>query len=449
MFSNATFCTLPWSSIQINPSGNFKICCFSGNKENGGFDNHGIGKDADGNVMNVLTHSIEDALNSDLHKQLRLAQSRNEQHPVCQVCWQKENANFRAIRDGFEYDPRESALSHRIVRTFNHMPKYEENVDLNKAATMMKPDGSIDSVPIFLDIRFSNLCNSKCIQCEPQYSNLWYHDHMVLNNTDKFRVGPKEYTIRQEGNKLVSDMIRWHDDPRWWEQFERIKGKLRRVYITGGEPFVQPSHDELLDRLIASGLAQNVTLEYDTNLTAINNKIIDKLNQFQEVRFSVSVDDTEDRYELVRFPCKWETLLKNLKSVELIKNRKPHRLSICVGIPTVYAPIRMVKQFVPMGYDKLSRRLLRFPNVYDLQYLPDEAKKKVIQTYMDSDIPEKYKAIPVGYLKNTLGKVDHETCLIFLKGFKTRMDGLDNIRATDWKATMPDVVELIGKYINI
>lgn len=444
MFSDATFCALPWSSIQINPSGNFKICCFSGND-----GNHGIGKDENGVVMNVLTHSIEDALNSDLHKQLRLAQSRNERHPVCDVCWKKEDANFRQIKAGMDYDHEESPLSHRIVRTFNHMPRYEDNISTEKAASRMKPDGSIDHYPILLDIRFSNLCNSKCIQCEPQYSTLWYSDHIALTGSNKFNVGPKQYTIRQEGNKYVTDMVRWHDDPRWWEQFDRIKGRLRRVYITGGEPFVQPSHDEFLDRLIASNVADQITLQYDTNLTVVNNKIIERLSKFEAVRFSVSVDDTEKRYELIRYPSSWNTLIRNLDTVSQLSNVAPSRITTCIGLPTVFAPMRLAETFIPMGYDKFPKRLLRSPDVYDLAYLPDESKVQVIQKYMEANIPEKYKITTIGYLKNNLRKHNHEKCLSFMNRFKQRMDKLDELRGTDWKDTMPDVVELLYKHINI
>ena len=95
MFQKDTFCILPWSSIQINPSGDFKICCFSGeyNNDSASNLNHGMSVDDEGNVMNVMTHSIMDALNSETHKKIRLAQSRNERHPMCKVCWDRDDAN--------------------------------------------------------------------------------------------------------------------------------------------------------------------------------------------------------------------------------------------------------------------------------------------------------------------------------------------------------------------
>jgi hypothetical protein len=57
-FTKETFCTLPWSSILILPSGDFKICCFTGHKLPHGGDSHGVAVDENMKAMNVLTHSI-------------------------------------------------------------------------------------------------------------------------------------------------------------------------------------------------------------------------------------------------------------------------------------------------------------------------------------------------------------------------------------------------------
>lgn len=437
-FSKDTFCALPWASIEINPSGNFRVCCFSGND-----GNHGIGMDANGQVMNVLTHSIEASLNSDLHKELRLAQSRNERHPVCRVCWDKEDAHKRQKGDGDLYQMETAGgISYRIGRTFFQMKDQENGVNLEDAAGLMQPDGAIDVIPIHLDIRFSNLCNSKCIQCEPQYSNLWYKDHMALTGSNSFWVGPKEYHIHEDGNRLKSDFVKWHDSPIWWDQFERIKHRLLHVYITGGEPFLQPSHDELLDRLIACGQAEKIRLVYDTNLTVINDKILSRLDQFKEVRFGISIDDIEERYELIRFPCSWSKLTENMARVKAYPNMKV-TLTSCVGLFDVYAPMRLVPHFQNLGYDKFSFRLLRSPECYDLAWYPTPIKDKILAAYDACGLHARYKAMVVGYIKNTYTKHSEIECYRGLRRFITRMDTLDKLRGTDWRATFPDTVDLL------
>ena len=441
MFSKVTFCSLPWSSVQINPSGNFKICCFSGND-----GNHGIAFDDSGKVMNVLTHSIEDAMNSELHKELRLAQSRDERHPVCRVCWDKELAHARQVVDSGHKANIYNGVSHRIGRTFHHLVDEPNVVNIDNAATAMRPDGSIDAMPIFLDIRFSNLCNAKCIQCEPQYSTLWYNDWVELNGTNKFNVGKVEYNLTKQGNKYVSDMPKWHDTPEWWAQFDRIKGRLRRIYVVGGEPFLQPAHDEMLDRLIAAGLAKDIELEYDTNLMAINNKILDRFSKFKKIHLAVSLDDTEKRYELIRFPSNWERLNENLEKIKGLYNVSETRISMCIGIFSVYAPTRVIPHFLDRGYKRFPIRLLRSPACYDMAWLPNDIKRKIIDSYDLIDIPNRYKAETVGYLKNRMDQCSEETSERWMHSFVQRMDTLDKLRGTDWKGVMPDVVDILRGY---
>lgn len=441
-FSRTTFCTLPWSSIQINPSGNFKICCFSGND-----GNHGIGTDELGQPMNILTHSISDALNSNLHKELRLAQSRNERHPVCRVCWDRELAHARQMSESQYEVGSSSVVSHRMARTFEQLADKPGAVNMADADKMMQPDGSINNLPIHLDIRFSNLCNSKCLQCEPQYSNLWYADHVVLNRTDEFNVGHMKYKIFRDSNgKLTSDLPKWHDSPVWWSQFDEIKARLTDIYVVGGEPFVQPAHDEMLDRLIAAGLAENITLEYDTNLTVINNKILERLNKFKRIRLAVSLDDTEDRYELIRYPCKWERLMENLGRLKGLYNVEDLRISMCIGTISIFAPSRVIPLFRSLGHNMFPIRLLRSPICYDLAFLPPEIKTKIIERYDSIDLEDRYKGSIIGYLKNNLNRHTPAACENQLRSFVARMDTLDGLRNTDWRATLPDVVELLSEH---
>jgi len=443
MFSKTTFCSLPWSSIQINPSGNFKICCFSGNRNKFNHDNHGIGKGEDGNVMNILTHSISEALNSDLHKELRLAQSRNERHDVCRVCWDKEDSHIEYSKSDGDYKVMTSgAYSYRIGQTFVRLKDHA--VSMEEAPKIMSRDGSIDNIPISLDIRFSNLCNAKCIQCSPTYSSLWYSDHVALTGSNEFNVGPKSYKIRQEGNKFLTDMVRWHDSPIWWEQFELIKHRLKRIYITGGEPFLQPSHDEMLDRFISADLAKDVSLTYDTNLTAINDKILNRLKHFKDVRLGVSVDDTHERYELIRYPCSWEKLLSNMERIREYKNLNV-TITSCVGIFDIYAPMRLYSTFAPLGYEKFSYRILRFPECYDMANFPEYARKQIISNYDNSDIPMAHKAMVIGYIKNS--KRTDKECQKEINKYVARMDALDKLRGTDWRTTFPETVELLRGYI--
>lgn len=430
MFNRDTYCILPWSSIQINPSGDYKICCFSGVSG----ENHGMAVDDNGVLMNVMTHSIKDALNSVNHKNLRLAQSKNERHPLCQVCWDRDDAN--------KNNPRTTSL--RFFRTFEQLPELDNAVNIDKASSIMQEDGSIDEIPISLDLRFTNVCNMKCIMCSSTYSNQWYEDEYKLYGRKHIFLDSKVYNITVENGVYKSDMPVWHDSENWWNHFDEIKHRIRHLYLTGGEPFIVKGHDTLLDKLIESDLAKNVILEYDTNLSVINNKILNRLQQFKQVIISVSCDDVDERYELIRFPGKFDTVTKNIETLRE-KGFTIRHISSCIGIYSVFAPIRLLEKF---PNEKFSHRLLRAPNHSDLMYLPKDVKLKVISVYENSNLEERWKNFIITYLKNNMDKNTEERCVDMTIQHINYLNSLDEIRGTDWKKTFPEVAELLKDYIK-
>ena len=421
MFTDRTFCSLPFSSIQINPGGDFKVCCFSGSH-----GNHGMAEEDDGTMMNIMTHDIEEAFNSVLHREIRLAQSKDERHPCCEVCWIRDDA---------------AGASHRTVRS-NRMREFDGTVKLEDAGAAMNPDGTIDRpVLVDLDIRFGNLCNAKCLHCGPIYSNLWYEDYVRFERKTKFNVGAKTYNIRSENGVLKSDLTdnKWWETDRWWSQFDRIKGRLRKIYVTGGEPFLVPAHDEMLDRLIAAGLACSIEMWYDTNLSAINPRILTKLGHFKRVYISVSLDDVEERYELFRNPLKVGKLVENLKLLGKY-NLTANEISSCIGIPTATSILRLVPFFGEIGYDMYRLRLLRHPAEFDLKHLPRAEKIKLIDRHQNSNVGHRNSVMIMGYLRNNLDVEDPGMVQRFIK----RMDAHDSMRRTDWRSVMPDVAEMVG-----
>jgi MoaA/NifB/PqqE/SkfB family radical SAM enzyme len=442
MFTKETFCSLPWSSIQINSTGDYKICCFSGAPE---FDDdimvernkdHGMAYDENGNIMNVLTHSILEAINSENHKKLRIAQSNNEKSPMCKVCWDREDANAKR-----GYPP----TSLRVKRTFGQFPQIENAITLNKVNFYANKNGILNEMPISLDLRFTNKCNMKCIMCSSKYSSLWYEDEMKLYDRDYMSMGKKQYKLYQENGVYKADIPVWHDSPIWWQRFDEIKHRVKHIYLTGGEPFIIKGHDTLLDKLIESNLAKNVIMEYDTNLTVINDKLLEKLKKFKQVLLFLSCDDIGDRFEHIRFPGKFDVFTNNLKKLE-DRNIHVTHISSCIGLYSIFSPIRVEEYFKNLGYDRFSFRLLR-TDPYDIAYLPDELKKKVIDIYEKSNISERWKGFVCGYLENNMNKYEKSSTQ-YLNRFVEHMNKLDLIRGTDWKNTFPEIYDLLNVYIN-
>lgn len=444
---------MPWSSIMILPTGDFKICCFTGHRHNN-IETHGVAVDDDGNSMNVLTHDIMEAMNSKWHKELRLAQSKGERHEICRVCWDRDDA---AERQG------EISTSLRVVRSYYQNLEGKEDrpggfpmkgsITWDQADKWMDEDGSIKTMPLSLDMRFSNLCNSKCIMCEPLYSNLWYEEQLTIHKKDYFDVGPKQYKINKKigGSRATysADMPDWNDDPRWWAQFDKMAPHLRHIYITGGEPFVQPVHDVFIQKLVDRGFAKDIVIEYDTNLTVLNPKILTMLKEFKDIIIRVSLDGVGEQYNLIRFPAKFDRVVANMGLLEQYGLKdKIVNITCCIGIYSIFSPIEHDKFFRPRGYTQFQNRLLRSPPQVDIINLPRKIKEQVIKIYEDSGLEGMDSKHVVGYLKNNLDALTDEQCRPKIQQFLSYMNALDRSRGTNWATTFPEIYKLIAEFYN-
>jgi pyruvate-formate lyase-activating enzyme len=440
----------------ILPTGDFKICCFTGHKHEGN-ETHGVATDDNGKVMNVLTHDIMEAMNSKWHKELRLAQSRGERHEICKVCWDRDDAaetqgeistSLRVVRSYYQNDWGKENMPDRLGGYPMSGGMTPENAD-----KWMDAEGKIKTMPLSLDMRFSNLCNSKCIMCEPLYSSLWYEDWELVHGKKHFDVGPKRYNIIKKtgGSRATytTDMPDWNDDPRWWAQFDKMAPRLRHIYITGGEPFVQPVHDVFIQKLVERGYAKDIVIEYDTNLTVLNRKILNMLKQFKDIIIRVSLDGVEEKYNLIRYPAKFDRVMENIRLLEEYDLQdKIVNITCCIGIYSIFSPIDHDKFFKPLGYTRFQNRLLRSPPQVDIINLPRSIKERVIEIYEESGIDGMDSKHVVGYLKNTLDAYTDEECKPKMKAFISYMNSLDRVRGTNWVETFPEVYKLIDEFYN-
>lgn len=428
---NNVYCALPWMQLMISPSGDYKICCFSGDHTK---QSHGFCLDENNKPMNVLTHTMQEALNSESSKSIRKSQLENKRHGECSVCWNKDDDN--------KISNATLAQSLRVMRTFWQYPKWKIETDPD---IVTKQELKIRS----LDLRFTNKCNLKCIMCTPMYSTLWYEDYYKMYG-NQFGDSSVKYKIFVDSNgKFVSDIPQWYDTEIWKERFDSVKYDLQHLYITGGEPFIVKGHMDILDDLISCDLAKNITLEYDTNLTVINHKILDRLSKFNSVVISVSFDDVGDRYEYFRYPGKFDVLKNNLQF--LIANKSDNitikSLSCCLGILNLQSPWRF-REFVETNKIDVpvSYRLLRYPSHFDIKYLPKKQKDLMLNKFQKSDIIDAKESLVVGRLLNNYD-IDETECLKKINEHCSYLNKIDSLRGLDWRKTFPETVELLKNYV--
>jgi hypothetical protein len=208
---------------------------------------------------------------------------------------------------------------------------------------------------------------------------------------------------------------------------------------------VTPAHDIMLDKLIESGYAKNIWLEYDTNASAINDKIAQRWSHFKKIHIRASMDAIGEQYEVIRFGGKWEKFQNNIKKlkqyeIEFSGKIKLLAVSTCFQIPTCYSIVESEEWCKSVGVD-FHLRFLEGPARLSVASLSDESKKELIDYYIENKDKSQKAEMIIAHLQNHLGEKYHKPKSI--KELLRFMDYLDGTRNTDWKKVFPKVIEMI------
>ncbi len=431
------FCNTVWNGLHILPDGYIRLCSIGQNTRKE-LDMQRA-RDKDGKAMHILTHSIKEIMNSDKHCQVRSLnlQDNNAWSPHCECC---EN---REVITGFDRSHKNTSRRIYLMNANTSATVGEHSYKSHRA------DGIVDWMPSSLDIRFGNLCNQKCVMCNPTFSNLWYEEYVDYFKTNSFGQG-KQITItkdKKSGKWIEPNELQWFEDPRWWPKFEQIMPHLRHIYITGGEPMVTPAHDVMLDMLIDAGHAKDIWLEYDTNASTVNDKIAQRWSHFKKVHIRASMDAIGAEYELIRFGGKWVKFQNNinkLKQYEKDSNKQVELLSAstCFQIPTCYSIIESEEWCKSVGVN-FHIRFLEGPERLAVSSLSDKSKTELLEFYILNRAASSKADMIINYLKNHSGPRWHKPDKV--NDFLNFMDYLDSTRNTNWRQVLPKIAEMISR----
>jgi len=220
---------------------------------------------------NLNTGSIKEILQTEKIQHIRNTLSQGKPHEYCANCIRAEK--FGA--DG------ERAWHNRV------------NPDFDSDSA-----GSDYHWPTIVDVRWSTTCNLSCNYCSPSWSSKW----AALQNLS-FVSGTRPYY------QQVCEFIGKHHE------------HVHEVALVGGEPLLLPENEKLLDVIPDSAIVTLITnLSVDLN----RNKIFKKLAQRNLVGWSMSFDNTDQRFEYVRHGADWNMLIKNIGMFKELTRTQGH-----------------------------------------------------------------------------------------------------------------------------
>ena len=286
-----TFCPIPWIMLAIRTNGDVRVCC----QTNQG-PTQGILNDGERQPYNLGKNKISESKNAELACDVRLSMLKGERHAECIRCWREEDSGMISRRQ-------QEADMWKEVFTFNDAEKITEE------------QGRIpDSFePVYYDLRLGNHCNLRCRMCYPTDSAGWYREYTDIFQADSF---PDTHGIVKLVKKPGGDWQAEKRDYDWclresfWQDLESKIKHLRHIYIVGGEPLLIERHYQFLEKCINQGQAKKIRLEYNTNITAISDRVLDLWQHFKQVRIGASIDALGELNDYIRYPSKWNQVEK-------------------------------------------------------------------------------------------------------------------------------------------
>ena len=334
LVSNESFCMLPWMHLHAFPDGRAYPCCFAQDK----FP-----------VGDLNKQSLKEVWDGDAMKQLRVRMLNNEKSKECVKCYDQEKSGFFSLR-----------LSSN--KHFGH------NIGLVDST---QPNGSVDFVMKYWDIRFSNLCNMACRSCGTWFSSNWYEDHKKITGSP-----PPHAKIMRVG-RSSNDL---------WEQMLENFDNTEQFYFAGGEPILMEEHYRILKELDKRKM-YHVRLIYNTNFSKTKFKDIDVFelwNKFDSVSVGASLDAEGSRAELMRKGTVWKETVANRKRMMEVCPQVDFYISSTVGLLNSLHITDFHRNWVDQGLIKpmdFNFNLLQYPDWQRMDNLPEEYNSMVKEKF--------------------------------------------------------------------
>ena len=244
-------CLVPWSNIDVDPSGAIAPCCKFQSDE----------------LLNITSSTIQEYTNSDLLTRVKKQMLDHEWPAGCIRCKTEEASNIKSKRQ-LDYE-----------RWQNEFDNYKEQQGFITAS-----------------IAFGNTCNLKCITCGPGASSRWRKEYIDLYGIDKPPVETVDNLTSNEIYNALPNAI--HIDIPGGEPF--LSETQKQL--------------DLLQRYVDSGQSKNITLHYTTNAQVWpDDRWWDLWQNFKEIDMQLSIDGVDNRYEYIRHPAKQTILEHNIQ----------------------------------------------------------------------------------------------------------------------------------------
>jgi len=429
--NDTTICPIPWTHLSIQQNGDLRVCCQNIYLPFGQLT-------SEGKTLNINKDDINEARNHIVLKNLRKSMLNGEKHQLCNLCWKEEDLGLSSKRK-------------LMLKTYP--------IDDYKSFTQKDGTIDVDKFPIrYIDIRFGNLCNLKCRYCGPVDSSLWVEDYATIANVDEPKMSfysSNTYEIKKIKDvwKINSSDFEWYEQNNFWEQIKKLIPYIDRYYFTGGEPTINKAHFTLLELISEVGNPQDVSLEYNSNVVAIPEKLFELWKPFKDVSIGCSIDAIDDLANYLRYPSDWNTLKNNLIKIDQAGHNIRGCISSTISVYNIRNFINLTRWLISQPFEHMSKmpayHMLDRPSAMSVQVLPIRIKKQIKIEYEEFflEIRNYYNQALENQLRSSfsgiLSYMFAEDKTYLLNKLYQKTEELDRIRGQKLKNSIPWLAQVL------
>jgi radical SAM protein with 4Fe4S-binding SPASM domain len=394
--SSPTFCILPWIHQYVGTGGDVKPCCIY---------------NPDSELGNLKKHSLKEIHNNNETRQLRLDMLNGVSRKECDECNLRDNLTNQTYKNN---------SNKRYMFDDSHIGSEVHNL---LSSTL--PDGTVpDHRLYYMDVRFNNLCNFKCVTCSPIFST------SLIADWQKMSGGDSRHGYRYAGKT---------EDDAFLQMLPHIP-HLTDIYFAGGEPMMQREHYEFLQACIDQNTFPNLT--YSTNLSRLSlgkYDVIELWKHFPHVTILASLDGCHQRAEYWRKETVWQDIESNRKRIAEYAPRVEFYINATVSWPNIYSVLELHQDWVLSGllnmhqmnlnpiYSPDYLSLARLPNWKKIQVC-DAISKHINWINSVDNVSDTHKDQAVSKFSMLIDFVNQDYPLIDSGEFFKIIGGLDSLR---------------------
>jgi hypothetical protein len=326
--------------------------------------------------------NLADVWNSPEHLKLKHSVENDIAIPGCQQCYDAEDHGLESRRMGSK--------------------KLYEEYHQDTAVDLDGPSG--------LDYSVGNLCNLKCVICNPCNSTKWIPDYQKLYPLKSI----EQYQFEKYNQIEITDS-------------DALKNIKNVHFHGGGEPLMVENHVNLLKRIDEVKGLSDVRVFYNVNGThTVSDSVLKLWEKCRLIELYFSIDDVGQRFNYQRTGADWDQVQINLS---WFFDNMPHNHMFNINCTWGYMNLYYLPElidwyqanFLTNRYgDPVNLIFQRAVGEFNIQHLNDAVKKTLFDRFL------KYPQL-IELVKSI--KTSNDAHLTFWK----HIQEIDQIRNTDYK----------------